>query len=135
MNVRRQLYKKYRLEGYSAYSAAVKAGYSKNTAKNARKYMENNGDFSEILEQAGLTDTFLAKHAEKGINATKDNGNPDWHARHKYYETSLKLRNKVKEAESGEKTGSTKVIIIRESASGNQDQRGNVPGSVSVLRV
>lgn len=114
MNVRQQLYKKYRLEGYSAYAAARKSGYSHNTSINAKKNIEKRLDFGVLLEIAGLTDCALSEHAKDGLNATKvisanitygeaDSKTndfievPDWNVRHKYYETILKLQRKVEE--------------------------------------
>ena len=113
MNVRQQLYKKHRLEGYSKYTSARKAGYAHNTAIKA-KQVENSIDMSFWLEKEGLTDTALAKHAEAGLNANKvisanitygdadEKTNdfievPDWPSRHKYYETILKITNRLKE--------------------------------------
>ena len=112
MNTRQQLYKKYRLEGYSKYTSARKAGYAHNTAlqaKNIEKYI--NMDY--WLENEGLTDTALAKHAEKGLNATKQN-DPDWSVRHKYFDTILKLRGKLKDVpiiDKSKHTYLTKVTI------------------------
>jgi hypothetical protein len=119
MNVRRQLYKKYRLEGFSGYAAARKAGYSHNTAKNALENLEKRGKgetFDQFLEIAGLTDDTLAKHALEGSQAERviavesDDRDPmgkkvyvnvtvpDWATRHKYFETILKLRGKLQAA-------------------------------------
>lgn len=153
MNTRQQKYKKFRLEGYSAFAAAIKAGYSKNTAINARKNIENRLNFDLILESEGLTDNALAKHAMEGFLADKvvsvesdettDSGRtrfvnvtvPDWVARHKYFESILKLRNKIKTETPGvQQPGETKVIIIRES-NGSPHQSRDVSGSVSVVRV
>ena len=66
------------------------------------------------LEKEGLTDTALAKHAEEGLNATKtisanitygdadEKTNdfidvPDWSSRHKYFDTILKMTNRLKD--------------------------------------
>lgn len=111
MNVRQQLYKKYRLDGYSKYTSARKAGYTHNTAiqaKNIEKYIK---DMDYWLERRGLTDDKLAEHAEEGLTAnrvisaikgTQATGQtcdfidiPDWQIRHKYLETILKLRKKL----------------------------------------
>lgn len=104
MNTRQQLYKKYRLEGYSKYASAIKAGYSHNTAINAKKNIENRLNFEQLLEIEGLTDTELAKHAKEGLTATKLQSvnfktieRPDWKVRHSYFETILKLQNKLKD--------------------------------------
>ena len=128
MNIRQQLYKKHRLEGYSAYVAAIKAGYSKNTAKNANKYMEKYG-MAEWLEAQGLTDAKLAEHAEQGLNAnrvisavkgTPANGAtcdfidvPDWNVRHKYFNTILQLRNKLSDKPLIDQSKHFHYVIIR----------------------
>lgn len=124
MNVRQQLYKKYRLEGMSKYASARKAGYSHNTATQAKR-IEKYINMAEWLEICGLTDKALAKHAQEGLNATKIIGYiqnykqsekglekikpeetisnefleaPDWSARHKYYDTILKIKGQLKDA-------------------------------------
>lgn len=94
-NLRRQRYKKYRLEGMSAFASAVKAGYSRNTAKNARKYMENNGTFQEILEIAGVTNKKIAEMVNKGFNAKYENGKPNWNIMHKFLDTAVKLNKLI----------------------------------------
>ena len=114
MNTRQQLYKKYRLEGYSKYTSARKAGYSHSYATQA-KNIEKHINMEYWLEKEGLTDTYLSNHAKQGLNATKVVGYlnnktqgvekvsdefvevPDWQVRHKYYETILKLMEKIKE--------------------------------------
>lgn len=128
MNVRQQLYKKFRLEGYSKYASARKAGYAHNTAIAAKQNIENRlKNFEHELEMAGLTDIALAQHAQDGLNANKvisaiiinQKNRPtsladgelfeanektndfievsDWSARHKYFETILKLMDKLKD--------------------------------------
>ena len=112
MNVKRQLYKKYRLAGFSGYAAAIKAGYSRAYAKNATIRLDKGGTFTQALEIAGLTDTALAQHAQEGLNANKvisaniiygdadEKTNdfievPDWQARHRYFKTILEIMKKV----------------------------------------
>lgn len=104
MNIRQQKYKEYRLQGFSKYASAIKAGYSRNTAINATKNIERRCNFDQLLEVQGLTDIELAKHAKEGLNATKLQSinfksieRPDWFARHKYLETILKLQGKLKD--------------------------------------
>ncbi len=101
MNVRQQLYKKYRLEGCSKYTSARKAGYSHAYASQAKR-IEKHIDMNYWLEKEGLTDTALAKHAEEGLRAEKLQSlafkvvsAPEWSARHKYFDTILKLRGKL----------------------------------------
>lgn len=124
--LRQQRYKKNRILGMSQYNAAVAAGYSPNTAKQACK-IENIVKYSlaDAFEQAGLTDKAIIAHALKGLEALKiqacdvyvfkdENGKwkvneeknefvevEDWHVRHKYFETILKLLNKIKEQNLG----------------------------------
>jgi len=110
----------------SKYSAARKAGYSHNTAINAKAKLDDRIGMEFWLEAQGLTDNKLAEHAHNGLNANKTigylhqykqkgkNGKlekikpdevisnefvevPDWSARHKYLETILKLMGKIKE--------------------------------------
>lgn len=120
MNVRQQLYKKYRLEGYSKYTSARKAGYSHNTAIAAKRNIEKRINMDYWLEQEGLTDRALAKHIFDGLGAMRfqacdiyikkdengkwilnENSNDfveieDWANRHKYLETALRILNKLK---------------------------------------
>lgn len=91
LNVRRQLYKKHRISGMSAYAAAVKAGYSQNTAKNARAKFEKGGTFQDILDIAGVTNKRIAILVEQGLRAKYGDGKPNWAIRHKYLDTAVKL--------------------------------------------
>ena len=109
MNVRQQLYKKFLVQGMSKYAAARSAGYSHSMAIQA-KNIEKRINMPEWLEMEGLTDKALANHAKQGLEAMKTisaigdaDGKstdfvdvPDWQVRHKYFETILKLRNKLK---------------------------------------
>lgn len=118
MSIRQQLYKKYRLEGYSKYTAARKAGYSHNYASKQAKKLDEVVNMDYWLEKEGLTDAALAQHAREGLHANKvqscdvyvqdkdgqlvanANSNdfievPDWHVRHKYYRTVLELMNRI----------------------------------------
>ncbi|HDY68616.1 hypothetical protein LCGC14_1792320 [marine sediment metagenome] len=121
MNIRQQRYKKNRFIGMSQYNAARAAGYAHYTAIKANRIEKGvEGCLKDALEQAGLTDTMLVKHAKKGLIAKrvisaviiKREGDtskisnttkvPDWSARHKYFETILKLGGKMLE---------TKIIV------------------------
>lgn len=73
-------------------SSAANIGY-----ENVRKL-----DVTEALERVGLTDKFLFRHLKKGFKSTKLFGksaieHPDFMARHKYLETTLKLKKKLVE--------------------------------------
>ncbi len=117
MNVRQQLYKKFRIDGCSKYSAARKAGYSHNSAIAAGRNIEKRINMDQCLELVGLTDRALAKHAVDGMAANKvvsavivgkdatDKTDdfidvPDWGVRHRYFDTILKLRGKLKNGHS-----------------------------------
>lgn len=130
MSIRQQLYKKFRLEGYSKYASAIKAGYSKNTAISQAKRLDKVVNIEYWLEIQGLTDKALAEHAFAGLNANKvisanitygdaDSKTndfidvPDWGVRHKYFETILKLGNKIKDAPLVDLSQHTHLIIHR----------------------
>lgn len=132
MNIRRQKYKQFRLEGYSAFASAIKAGYSRNTAINAGKNIESRCNFKELLEVEGLTDKILTAHAIEGLNANKvisanitygdaDSKTndfidiPDWNVRHKYFETILKLTDKLKDAPLIDQSQHTHLHFIKEA--------------------
>jgi hypothetical protein len=74
-------------------SAAANIGY-----ENVRKL-----DFNDILDAAGITDEKLAQVGSEGLNATrpitdadgKIKAVPDYVARHRYWETNLKLKSKM----------------------------------------
>ena len=48
-------------------------------------------DFSELMEQSGLTDSKLLEVIGQGLEAKRHN-RPDFYARHKYLETALKAK-------------------------------------------
>jgi hypothetical protein len=125
INIRQQKYKRNRIDGMSKKAAALAAGYSINTAINAGENLEKRCHIADFLEAEGLTDKALSDHAKQGLNANKvigylhsykkdDVGDikkiepeevvsnefvevPDWGARHKYYETILKLLKKIED--------------------------------------
>lgn len=102
MNIRLQKYKKNRLKGMNGYNAAIAAGFSQNYAKQACRIDKLVKDsMADVLEQAGLTDKFLAKYLKKGLRAKKLYGKKgikyaDWGARHRFFETGLKMADKLK---------------------------------------
>lgn len=140
MNIRQQKYKKFRLEGYSKYTAARKAGYTNSTALQAAR-LEARIDMDYWLEREGLTDPALAQHASDGLLAQKIIGylhsykknrngkvervkpdecvsnefveSPDWAVRHKYLETILKLRKKL--TDKAFIDNSKRIIIIQKT--------------------
>jgi hypothetical protein len=115
MNTRRQLYKANRIKGMNQYNAARAAGYSETYSRQACRVEELvKVSMTEAFEQAGITDKYLVQHAIDGLNANrtvsaiitgKDAGAadkdfidvPDWTARHKYYDTILKLTERMKD--------------------------------------
>lgn len=103
-------------------NAAVAAGYSENYARAKAYKIERlvKVGMADAFERAGLTDKAIVSHAIEGLNANKviscnviaPNGEgmkeansmtkdfvdvPDWQARHKYFETILKLTDKLRE--------------------------------------
>lgn len=83
-------------QGDSAYKAMIKAGYAKNTAKNPALNLTRRIPFNEIMEKHGITDDKLAEKLDEGLGAT-NKGDPDYSVRHKYVETSLRLKGHDKE--------------------------------------
>ena len=71
MNIRQQLYKKYLLEGLEKGDAAVKAGFSKNTALKHTAELDRRIGLDKVLERNGLTDSFLVNKHKKLLEATK----------------------------------------------------------------
>ena len=105
----------------NCYNAARAAGYSESMSRCSHR-LEKSAKvcMSDAFEQVGITDTYLAKHAQEGMNATKiisatiiaKSGDglkdadsmskdfievPDWQARHRYYETVCKMSDRVKD--------------------------------------
>jgi len=113
LNIRQRRFIKFYLESGNASAAALMAGY-KNRQRGGEivSKLVNLGLFQELLEQHGLTDNVLVRVLQEGLQATKVigylnqkiNGTqkvsdefveiPDYHCRHKYLETALKLKNK-----------------------------------------
>jgi hypothetical protein len=111
------------------------------------------------LEIEGITDNYLALHTKQGLEAKKpiacdvmiknENGElkvnknsndwieyEDWHVRHRYYETVLKLTNRLKDSplvDQSKHTYLTKIenkpIIIFEGV------KDNANGSLSENRI
>jgi hypothetical protein len=105
LNVRQRKYAKGIAEGKSKHQAALDAGYSPNTAKNATVNIEKRGveaPIAELIRQKGLgEDKILEVVIEALENATriwttKDEmfERPDYGVKHKYLDTLLKLLDK-----------------------------------------
>ena len=113
MNVRQQKYKEFRLKGFSAYKSAINAGYTHATAINAHRNVEKRCNFDDLMRAHGLDDDTLLQVVRDGVFATKNVSSmklggeeglaavnvvePDWGNRHKFVETSLKLKGLLKE--------------------------------------
>lgn len=90
--------------GKPVAQAMIEAGYSPNTA-NSPAELTQSQTFKDWNERLGfiLSDELLAKKLREGLEATKihsshtepDQEVPDHANRHKYLETSLKLRGKL----------------------------------------
>ncbi len=143
MFIKRQLYKKYRLEGLSAYRAAIEAGYSHNTAWNAGKNIENRCNWTELFVQAGIDNQALIKLIQDGMNALKpiscdvfikdNNGTlkvnknsndwieyQDWKARHDFLITALKLMKKIEDKPLIDQSQHTHILVKVEGVDGDK---------------
>lgn len=130
LNIRKQLYKKYRLQGMSGQAAALKAGYSRGYAAQATCVLENRREFKLALVKAGLTDELLATKLIQGLNATayipptmNHDGFTvhDFSARHKYLQTALNLKGHV--IRDGSEQVSNSLTINISLAPENPDQQ------------
>lgn len=70
-NIRRQLYKKNRLQGMSAYKAARAAGYAHYTALQAHKNIESRIKFDDLMVKHGLDNDTIMKVLGDGLSANK----------------------------------------------------------------
>ena len=133
MNVRQQLYKKYRIQkGMSKYAAARKAGYSHNTAICAKQNIENRLNMDHLLEMEGLTDEALAEHARQGMNAVKVHGTsddfieiPDWANRFKYFERVMKIRGHIKDEPLVDNSQHRHITVILDGQSDIQAKQAS----------
>ena len=134
MNIRQQRYKSNRILGMNQYNSARAAGYSHNYALKGGSRIEKLAKIGigDAFEQAGLTDKAIIKHAFEGLAAMrtvsaiitgKDAGAadkdfidvPDWTARHKYFDTILKMTDRLREKieHSGKiEGGDARIYII-----------------------
>ena len=81
-------------------------GYSGKTARAPSKVTGAVG-FQKALEDAGVDDTLLSKVIEEGLRANRPLGNEgntfaDYGVRHKYLETSLRLKGLVQDKGDGD---------------------------------
>jgi len=121
---RRQLYRYNKGIGMSKYNAAISAGYPLTMAEKYR-LVTDTVEFVDLFERRGMTRLKKVEHAIQGMNATKvvavesdettEKGKkvyvnvevPDWPARHKYFETMLKLCKDIQQT-----AGDTNVVIF-----------------------
>jgi phage terminase small subunit len=122
LNIREKLFIKNLACGMSQAEAAIKAGYSKKYADSfaSRKVRESKVAlaFAEILDKHGVTDDRIASVISEGLEAmkviscnviaeeSKEDANsmtkdfidvPDWLARHKFVDSTLKVKGYLKE--------------------------------------
>jgi hypothetical protein len=83
--------------GSSMHKAMLKAGYSEAYAKQPGKLAESK-TWEELLER-DLPDDLLTETAKKGLKSVSygitGKKRPDWNARQKYLETSLKMKGRL----------------------------------------
>lgn len=99
------------IAGDSVSKAMLKAGYSPNTAKNPKE-LTKTPVFLQTMERLGISDEKLAQRINEGLDATRAvvmgtkseesfvDIQPDFMVRHKYVETSLKLKGYATEKPS-----------------------------------
>ena len=147
MNVRLQKYKANRLLGMNIVNAARAAGYSENYAlhKSYRiERMEKVG-MADAFEQAGLTDKAIVGHGLQGLCANKvisaniihgdadEKTNdfidvPDWANRHRYYETILKLTDRLRDKPLIGENVNIRLLWKVEGATEGDNGNGNGKG-------
>jgi len=114
MTTKQAVAAKHIIAGDSTSEAMRKAGYKPGYAKNPQDLLKTKS-FREILEKAGITDQKLTERLNEGLDATvaiktervegvgknrlkteELTTRPDYLTRHKYLETSLKLKGHEK---------------------------------------
>lgn len=104
----------YIAEGDSVSKAMQKAGYAKTTSRNPQQ-LTRSKTFREIMESIGISDKKIAERLNEGLDATTAiktervegvgknrlkteelTTRPDYLTRHRYLETSLKLKGHEK---------------------------------------
>lgn len=107
--------------GGNVSKAMRDAGYSEQTAKTPQKLTQSQA-FQHYMEEAGLTDQKLVEVLKGGLEATKvivmgkDSDEsfvdiqPDHPTRHKFLETSLKIKGIGKDTEPGGTTNYIQII-------------------------
>lgn len=106
------------MQGKTKKKAALDAGYSMNTALNATADIEKSKPVQQLMEEAGLTNTYIIGKLKQGMEADKPFGkfgdiHPDYATQHKFMETSMKLKGILKE-DTPQQTN-TQINIIANS--------------------
>lgn len=115
-------FKKMVENGGSISKAMIAGKYSKATARTPSKLTSTKG-WKELLEKY-LPEKKLLKVADEGLRATSVRFTPegelikvpDYSTRHKYVETGLKVRGRLKEQDNGGNTTNIVNIIAPEQA-------------------
>lgn len=136
MNVRLQKYKANRLKGMNQYTAAIRAGYNHNYARQACRIEKlAKVSLQEQFEKAGLTDEEIIRFALDGMyNATKLFGkdaveHPDWQIKHRFFDSAMQLMNKIpKDSKDGSQTHYHLTVINFDSSKDNSDSSSRVFG-------
>jgi hypothetical protein len=131
---RQQLYKKNRIMGMDQRNAARAAGYSEAYAAQAcRIERVVKVSLRDAFERAGLTDKKIVEYALEGMQANKvvsanitygdaDSKTndfidvPDWQVRHKFFETTLKLTDKLQVDSPVKVAINQQIVLVRYSA-------------------
>lgn len=105
------------IETGNATEAAMRVYDCKNREVAESIGSENLGKlaFQELMDEMGLTDIALLNVGAEGMTQAVKQSitgevHPDYAVRHKYWETMLKLKGKMKEA--GDVNVNTKVLVI-----------------------
>jgi phage terminase small subunit len=120
-SVRAKKYIKNKIAGMSDYQAAIKAGYSPNTAVAAAKNIENpsvEAAMEEILDRAGLTDEYMAGKLREATEATKIHGTndnfveiKDWMAILKALDLGYRVKGKMVEKKDVNLKSSNVIVL------------------------
>ena len=115
-------------EGKGSGEAASYAGYHPAYASYLKGQPLIQTALQQALERKGLTDDKLAGTIDKGLGATyvkKDGGKkyPDWHARHKYLDTAIKIKGGYAPEKHEIRQEKLTLIVTPETIKGLKDAR------------
>lgn len=104
-SIRAKKYIQNKVAGMTDYQAAIKAGYSPNTALAAKQNIENpvvKEEIGRLMEKKGLTDDKILDHLIEGLNAVRIHGTDsnfievnDYAVRAKYLDIAIKLKKLI----------------------------------------